>query len=138
MTQQGTPRIKLGHLATNGIAPSLLGLVERGAVKRPKIARSLEGIVEIRFAEDYASVRVHFSREEVLVEDVNGRRRPADLVIQGSLPDIVHLASAPLIGGIPKPTDPRGRSALSRVAGRKVKIEGSPLLARRVLKLLEI
>ena len=61
-----------------------------------------------------------------------------DLVISGSLPPIVQLASAPLFGGVPKPTTPEGRSALAKVAGRKVKIEGSPLLARRVLKLLEI
>lgn len=38
----------------------------------------------------------------------------------------VQLTAAPMLG------------ALARVAGGKVKIEGSPLLARRVLRLLEI
>ena len=132
------PKVKLGHMAPNGISASMLGLIERGTAKRPKLARSLRGTVEIRFEEEYAPVRVAFEDERVLVEDVNGRRGDPDLVIQGSLPDIVQLAAAPLFGGVPKPTHPRGRAALARVAGRKVRIEGSPLMARRLLKLLEI
>jgi hypothetical protein len=133
-----TQPVKLGHVAPNGISASVLGLVERGAVKRPKLARELRGNVEIRFEEDYAPVRVRFEEERVLVEDGNGRRWSPDLVIQGTLPDIVQLAAAPLFGGVPKPTDARGRAALASFAGRKVRIEGSPLLARRLLKLLEI
>jgi hypothetical protein len=132
------PSVKLGHVAANGISASVLGLVERGAHKRPKLARSLEGVVELRFAEDYAAVRIDFSGEDVLVEDANGRRSTPDLVIQGSLPDIVQLAAAPLFAGVPNPTSKRGRTALARVAGGKVRIEGSPVLARRLLKLLEL
>lgn len=62
----------------------------------------------------------------------------ADVVISGSLPDVVQLASAPLMGGIPKVTDRRGRAALARVAGGRVKIEGSRKLARRLLQLLQL
>jgi hypothetical protein len=138
MAKQLDPGVKLGHMAPNGISASVLGLVERGAHKRPKLARSLEGVVELRFAEDYAPVRIDFSGEDVLVEDANGRRSTPDLVIQGSLPDIVQLAAAPLFAGLPKPTSKRGRAALARVAGGRVRIEGSPLLARRLLKLLEL
>jgi hypothetical protein len=134
----GPPRVKLGHQAPNGIAAGLLALVERGAEKRPRIARELRGRVEIRFAEAFAPVRLHFADDHVLVEDGNGRRWKSDLVIEGSLPDVVQLATAPLVGGVPKPTDKRGRAALATVAARRVRIEGSPLLARRVLKLLEV
>jgi hypothetical protein len=132
--------VKLGHVAANGIAPSLYGLIERGAARRPRIARGLSGTVEIRFKEDFAPVRVAFDGRSVLVEDRDGETKGSrpDLVIQGSLPDIVQLAAAPLVGGLPKPTDRRGRAALVRVANRRVKIEGSPLLARRLLRLLEI
>jgi hypothetical protein len=88
-------------------------------------------------------VRVVFGGKEILVEDAMPPEHgedpfKPDLVISGSLPEIVQLASAPLMGGLPKPTNARGRAALAKVAGGKVKIEGSPLLARRVLKLLEI
>ena len=135
--------VKLGRIAENGISASLYGLIERGAAKRPKIAKELRGSVEIRFKEDYAPVRAIFGSEGIVVEDGlpegdGGKQFKPDLVISGSLPQIVQLASAPLFGGLPKPTTAQGRSALRKVAGRKVKIEGSPLLARRVLKLLEI
>jgi len=130
--------VKLGHQAPNGIAAGLLALVERGAQKRPRVARELRGRVEIRFAEDYAPVRLHFDDAHVLIEDGNGRRWSSDLVIEGSLPDVVQLATAPLIGGMPKPTSKRGRAALASVAARRVRIEGSALLARRVMKLLEL
>jgi hypothetical protein len=134
----GPPGVKLGHQAPNGIAAGLLALVERGAARRPRIARELRGKVEIRFDEDYAPVRLAFGEVEVIVEDGNGRRWSSDLVIQGSLPDVIQLATAPLVGGLPKPTDKRGRAALATVAARRVRIEGSPLLARRVMKLLEV
>jgi hypothetical protein len=134
----GPPTVKLGHQAPNGVAAGLMALVERGAAKRPRVARELRGRVEIRFAEDYAPVRMAFDDVEVLVEDGNGRRWSSDLVIEGSLPDVIQLATAPLVGGLPKPTDKRGRAALANVAARRVRIEGSPLLARRVMKLLEV
>ena len=95
----GPPRVKLGHQAPNGIAAGLLALVERGAARRPRIARELRGRVEIRFDEDYAPVRLDFGDDEVLVEDGNGKRWSSDLVIEGSLPDVVQLATAPLVGG---------------------------------------
>jgi|SRR5215211_3546669 len=132
-------RVRLGHVDRDGIAPSLYALVERGAGRRPKVATSMRGTVELRFKERFTPVRVQFSDRDVVVEDAvgRGRERP-DLVIQGSLPDIVQLAAAPLAGGLPKLTHKRGRAALASVAGRRVRIEGSPLLARRLLKLLEI
>jgi hypothetical protein len=131
-------RVKLGHQAPNGIAAGLLALVERGASKRPRVAREMRGRVEIRFAEDYAPVRLHFEDGHVLVEDGNGKRWKSDLLIEGSLPDVVQLATAPLVGGLPKPTDRRGRTALATVAARRVRIDGSPMLARWLMKLLEV
>jgi len=59
-------------------------------------------------------------------------------VISGSLPAVIQLAAAPQAGGVPKLTTAHGRAALRSVAGGRVRITGSKLLARRVLKLLEI
>lgn len=133
-------RVRLGYVDENGIAPSLYVLIERGSGKRPKVAASMRGTVEVRFKERFTPVRMEFADDHVLVQDTqqDEKRERPDLVIQGSLPDIVQLASAPLVGGVPKPTHSRGRAAIARVAGRRVRIEGSPLLARRLLKLLEI
>jgi hypothetical protein len=140
MAGQKKHRVRLGHVAPNGISPSMLGLVERGGTRRPRLIKDLRGNVEIRFEEDFAPVRLEFNAGEVVVEDARATSdgwRP-DLVIQGSLPDIVQLAAAPLFGGLPNPADRRGRAALARVMARKVRIEGSPLLARRLLRLLEV
>jgi hypothetical protein len=134
------PRVKLGYVDPTGIAPSLYALVERGAGRRPKVVAGMRGVVELRFKEKFAPVRIEFAEVDILVEDAaqdDDRGKP-DLLIQGSLPDVVQLAAAPLMGGVPKVTDRRGRAALARVAGRRVKIEGSPLLAQRLLKLLEL
>jgi hypothetical protein len=147
--KSGLAEVKLGDQASNGISAAMFGLIERGAHKRPRIAKAVRGTVELRFKEDFAPVRVTFGARVIVIEDVveppeegTKRRRkrpnPADLVISGNLPDIVQLASAPLFGGVPKPTDARGRGALARLAGGRVRIEGNPLLARRLLKLLEI
>jgi hypothetical protein len=134
------PRVTLGHVADNGISPSLYGLVEHGARKRPALARDLRGLVEIRFNERFAPVRLAFSEDGILVEDAGGQRggEKPDLVISGSLPDIVQSASAPLAGGIPKLTDARGRAALKRMANRRVKLRGNTRLAQRLLRLLEL
>lgn len=131
------PKITLGRVAENGISPSLFGLVEHGAQRRPELARELRGVVEIRFQERFAPVRLAFGEQGVLVEDGDGSGRP-DLVIKGSLPDIVQLSSAPLVGGVPKLTDTRGRAALKRVVGRRVTMEGDRKLGRRLLRLLEL
>ena len=117
--------MKLGHQAPNGISASIYGLVDRGLEKRPRIARTIRGTVEFRFEEDFATVRITFADDQVLVEDVK-RARKADLVIRGSLADVVQLTSAPIA------------RTVARAIGGRVKIEGSPLLARRLLKLLEI
>lgn len=134
------PKVTLGRVADNGISPSLFALVEHGARKRAQLARETRGLVEIRFKERFAPVRLSFADDGIHVEDAAGAgdgRKP-DLVVSGSLPDIVQFASGPLAGGIPKVTDARGRAALKRVANRKVRMEGSPRLAQRLLKLLEL
>ena len=136
---QTIPRVRLGHIAPNGISPSLFGLIEHGAQRRPAAAGAIRGRVELRFAEDFAPIQIAFEADEIVVEDAGGGGGWApDVVIRGSLPDVVQLASAPLMGGLPKVTDRRGRAALARVAGGRVKIEGSRLLARRLLQLLQL
>ena len=137
MTPIENPKVKLGHMAPNGISASMLGLIERGTAKRPKLARSLRGTVEIRFEEEYAPVRVAFEDERVLVEDVNGRRGDPDLVIQGPCPTSCSSRRRHCSEVCPsRPTPRPGRPGSGGRA--QVRIEGSPLMARRLLKLLEI
>jgi hypothetical protein len=75
-----------------------------------------------------------------VVED--GDSRKPDLVIAGSLPDIVHFATVPTLRGrlhgVPDPRRPHGRRALRRLASGRIRIEGDNTLARRLLRLLAV
>jgi hypothetical protein len=114
----------------------MFGLLERGVARRPEVAARTRGKVVLRFTEPFAPLRVTFAPRTITVED--GDARKPDLVIEGSLPDVVHFATAPLVRGIPNPARVRGRAALAHVARRRVRVEGDPALARRLLRLLAL
>ena len=129
--------VNLGQRTDAGIAPMLQMLLERGAEREPELAASLRGLVELRFETDGLDpVRVRFSGYEVLVED--GTAEQPDLVIGGTLPDIVRLTAAPLTGGgFPNPVHPEGRAAIGHVVRRRVRIDGDRGLGRALLRLLQ-
>lgn len=128
--------VRLGKLVESGVAPSMFGLIEHGVARRPEVARTMRGKVVLRFAEPFAPLRISFGAKAITVED--GDFRSPDLAIAGSLPDIVHFATAPHVRGVPNPARVRGRAALARVARRHVRVTGDRALARRLLRLLAL
>jgi hypothetical protein len=130
------PALRLGATADDGIAPSIYVLLERGARRRPELARQMTGHVELRFAEDISPVRIAFRDSEILVED--GAWEGPDLVVAGRLPHVVHLTTAPTLAGFPNPATRHGRAAIARISRRHVTIEGDRALGRRLLRLLEL
>lgn len=133
-------RVKLGRMVADGVAPSIFGLVERGIAREPELAEGMRGRVVFRFEEEFSPLRIAFRPRTVVVED--GDLRKPDLVIEGRLPDIVHFATVPTLGGrlhgVPDPRQPRGRAALGRLASGRVRMEGDRALARRLLRLLAV
>ncbi len=127
-------------MVENGVAPSILAMIERGIAREPGLAARMRGRVVFRFSEDFSPLRVSFRARTVVVED--GDLRKPDLVVAGSLPDIVHFAAVPTLGGrlhgVPDPREARGRIALSRLARGRVRLEGDNALARRLLRLLAV
>jgi hypothetical protein len=127
-------------MVDDGVAPSIFGLLERGAEKRPEVAARMRGRIVFRFVEEFSPLRIAFKPKTVVIED--GDLRKPDLVITGRLPDIVHFLTVPTLrgrlGGVPDPRAPRGRKALGRVASGRVKVEGDTRLGRRLLQLLAI
>ena len=127
-------------MVEDGVAPSIFGLIERGIAREPELAAEMRGRVVFRFAEEFSPLRIHFRPRSVVVED--GDSRAPDLVIEGSLPDIVHFATVPTLRGrlhgVPDPRQPRGRKALRRLANGRVRIEGDRALGRRLLRLLAV
>jgi hypothetical protein len=134
------PKIRLGRMVEDGVSPSIFGLIERGVAREPEVAGKMRGRIVFRFAEDFSPVRINFRPRSVVVED--GDSRKPDLVIAGSLPDIVHFATVPTLRGrlhgVPDPRRPRGRRALQRLASGRVRVEGDRVLGRRLLRLLAV
>jgi len=100
----------------------------------------MRGRVVFRFAEEFSPLRIAFRPRTVVIED--GDLRKPDLVIAGRLPDIVHMATVPTLGGrlggLPDPRQARGRRALGRLASGRVRVDGDGALARRLLRLLAV
>jgi hypothetical protein len=134
------PRLRLGRMVEDGVAPSIYGLIERGIAREPELLTGMRGRVVFRFAEGFSPLRVTFRPRSVVVED--GDLLKPDLVIAGRLPDIVHFATVPMLSGrlhgVPEPRQPRGRAALGRLARGRLRVEGDRVLARRLLRLLAV
>lgn len=126
--------VRLDAVDPDGISPVVHAIIARGAERRLPLARSMEGEVELRFEEVEVPVRIHFREEEIVVEDGSGGG--ADVVVSGRLADIAQLLVTPAVGGVPLPTDSRGRAALGRIATQRVRIDGRRMLARKLLALL--
>jgi hypothetical protein len=134
------PRVRLGRMVEGGVAPSIFGLIERGAARQPALIDQMRGRVVFRFSEEFSPLRISFKPRSVVVED--GDLRKPDLVVAGRLPDIVHFATVPTLRGrlhgVPDPRRPHGRRALGRLASGRVRIEGDRVLGRRLLRLLAV
>jgi hypothetical protein len=130
------PEVRLGELMPGGLAPAILGIVDRGVRRRPASARALRAQIELRFEDGYPPVRIVFEERLVLVQD--GACAEPDLRISGALPDLISLLVAPLVGGWPNPVGARGRAALALMASRRVRVEGRLGLMRRLLAVIRV
>jgi hypothetical protein len=129
-------QVKLGEISDGGVAPAIMAIVDRGVAQRPELAGALQAEVELNIEERYPPVRIVFDHGDVLVED--GSAQEPDLRVTGTLPDLVSLMVAPLVGGVPNPMAAKGRAALGMVAQRRVKVEGRLPLLRRFLGVIRI
>ena len=147
--------------------------VERGCLIRPELTAGLQARAEIRFTDDYPTVRITFTPTSVIIEDkppdepaidppgeavgfdaVAQATEPEtppdpmldtgvrmalfepDVVVEGTVTDLLALATTPLIAGLPNITDARGRSAVASLATGRVKFRGSLARARQLTLLL--
>lgn len=133
-----TVSVRLGRLAEDSLAPSVLALVRAGVIRDPAYAAETRGVVVLRFVEGFPSVRIEFGGTEVSVGDHHHEDGAADLEVTGRLPDVLLLVSVPQAGGLPLPTTSRGRAALARLADGRVEMDGPIRLGRRLLTLLRI
>jgi hypothetical protein len=128
--------VELREVGDRSVAATVFGLLERGVSLRPGIAAAMAGKIRIVFAEDYAPVLIVFGEERIDVGDDAGGE--VDLEVQAGLTDFVLCVSAPLAGGVPKPTTKAGRAALARIADGRVDFTGKIGLGRRLLQLMSV
>ena len=128
--------VELREVGDRSVAATVFGLVERGVQLRPQVAAAMEGKIRIVFAEDYAPVLLVFGADRIDVGDDAGGE--VDLEVQAGLTDLVLCVSAPLTGGVPKPTSKAGRAALARMADGRVDFVGKLGLGRRLLQLMSV
>jgi hypothetical protein len=130
------PALRLGATTADGIAPTLYALLDRGVRREPELARGMDGLVDMHFAEDIAPVRISFEGTAILVED--GAWDDADFRVSGRLPHIVHLTTSPKLAGMPNPARAQGRAALARLRRGDVRLAGDRALGRKLMRLLEL
>jgi len=135
-SRNGRVEVRLGRTSRDGVAPSLYVWVERGVRLRPAVARDLQGRAVFRFSEEISPLAVHFRREAIDVFD--GDLSNPDLAVSGRLPDIVHIATAPTLLGIPNPASRHGLAAILGLYRGRVTLEGDRAMARRLIQLLAL
>jgi hypothetical protein len=128
--------VELREVGDRSVAATVFGLVERGVQLRPEVAAAMQGKIRIVFEEDYAPVLIVFGDGRIDVGDDAGG--DVDLEVQAGLTDFVLCVSAPLAGGVPKPTTKAGRAALARLADGRVDFTGKLGLGRRLLQLMSV
>ena len=143
MTEPAAPTstaVWLGETADDSIAVSIYVLVRDGARRRPAVAAAIRGCIRIRVVDGYPAVRVDFRGDGIEVADEvdDDDRRRCDLELSGRLGDIAALIVAPLAAGLPNPATRTGRRAIVRLADGRVEVDGSPALARDLLRLLAV
>jgi hypothetical protein len=128
--------VRLGRTSRDGVAPSMFVWVERGVALRPEVAREIRGRVTFRWTEEIAPLSVHFAAGAIDVFD--GDLRTPELAVSGRLPDIVHMATAPLLLGIPNPASRHGLAAILGLYRGRVTLDGDRTMARRLIQLLAL
>jgi hypothetical protein len=132
----GAIEVRLGRTSRDGVAPSMFVWVERGVERRPQVAREIRGRVTFRFAEEISPLSVNFQGAAIDVFD--GDLGRPDLAVSGRLPDIVHLATAPTLLGIPNPASRHGLAAILGIYRGRVALDGDRTMARRLIQLLAL
>lgn len=133
--------IALADREPNGLAEMLAGLLEANLASDPRRERLLRPAVvdlEVVDAEVEATVRISPGSVEI----ANGAADPnADVRIRARAQDLLAMAAAPLLFGLPNPLRRDGRSIVGRLLRRHVRIAGlvrHPVVVSRFARLLSV
>jgi hypothetical protein len=76
--------------------------------------------------------------DPMLDTDVRMTRFEPDVVVEGTLTEIVAIMATPTYRGLPNLADPHGRSTVATIAAGRVRFRGNLFRARELIRLLHI
>lgn len=130
--QRRTEIVAYADAEPSGIADLVGRLLEGNLADHPERAELLRpATIEIHATDAAVAVVLELSPGRILVRDgapasrerrTNGPRR--DLVIAATSADLLAVAGAPLLAGLPDPRRRAGREVLVAIATRRVKVSG--------------
>lgn len=134
-------RVTLVDREPNGLAEMLARLLETNLGLDPRRGRGL-GPATVELAVVDADVQATVRLSPGVVEVANGPANPnAEVRISARAQDLLAMAAAPLLLGLPNPFRRDGRSILRRVVRRQVRIDGMlrhPVVLARFARLLSV
>lgn len=134
-------RVTLVDREPNGLAEMLARLLETNLGLDPRRGRGL-GHATVELAVVDADVQATVRLSPGVVEVANGPANPnAEVRISARAQDLLAMAAAPLLLGLPNPFRRDGRSILRRVVRRQVRIDGMlrhPVVLARFARLLSV
>jgi hypothetical protein len=136
-----TARVVLTDAEPNGLAEMLARLLESNLACRPGRSALLRpATVELEAVDANVEVTVRVRRDSI--EIANGRANPGrDLRIGAPSQELLALAAAPLVLGLPDPSRRDGRAVLAALVRRRVRISGllrHPVMLARFARLLSV
>lgn len=136
------PAVRILGDDPSGLADMLGRLLEGNLASDPSRARLLRpGVVLVAATDAEVASRIELAPGVVTVCDVDPSTALADLRIRASAADLLALAGAPLLLGLPDLFRREGRDVLRRILTRRVRISGMvrrPLLLARFARLLSV
>jgi hypothetical protein len=136
------PAVRILGDDPSGLADLLARLLEGNLGSDPSRVRLLHpGVVLVAATDADVAARIELGPGVVTVSDVEPSTALADLRIRASAGDLLTLAGAPLLLGLPSPFRREGRDVLRRILTRRVRISGMvrrPLLLARFARLLSV
>ena len=115
--------VTYGSADPTGIAELVGRLLEGNLAAHPERAALLHpAVVEIRATDAGVAVVLELSPGRILIEGAADARR--DVVISASSADLLGVAAAPMLGGLPDPRRRDGRAVLGAILARRIRISG--------------
>jgi hypothetical protein len=137
-----TPAVRVAGEEPNGLADLLARLLEGNLERDPRRLRLLRpGSVVVVAADADLAATVELAPGRATVADADPSRTIGGIRIRAAAGDLLALAGAPLLFGVPNPFRRDGRDVLRRIVTGRVRISGMlrhPLALTRFARLLSV